>query len=64
LPQDEDFIAKGRTLAELDEGVRRKLKNKIGNRDSVVKVNMSFDYMTIPLWIRQYTSYYLHRVIY
>jgi hypothetical protein len=58
------LVARGFTLAELDEDVRRVLrasgKFPEGSR---VTVFMGFDYDTIPTWIRQYATHYFNRYV-
>ncbi len=63
IAKNEDVVASGETFDELDEDIKTKLKEKF-NLVGRVKVTMEFDYRTIPVWIRQYHPYYLHRVVF
>lgn len=58
------FVASGRTLPELDDDVGRALRErgKFKNLSSVT-VFMSFDFSTIPTWLRQYASHYFNRCV-
>lgn len=58
------FVARGETLSDLDDDLRRALRD--GGRfphGSTVTVFMGFDYDTIPTWIRQYASHYFNRYV-
>ncbi|MFQ5937410.1 MAG: DUF5395 family protein, partial [Acidiferrobacterales bacterium] len=58
------LVARGQTLPDLDEDLRRVLCDwgKFP-KGSTVTVFMGFDYDTIPTWIRQYASHYFNRYV-
>lgn len=65
IAKNGDNLARGRTLEELDEQLRNKVKEKYCfEKGTRVEVNMEFDYKTIPFWITQYHPYYFNRAIY
>ncbi len=52
------------SLGELDDRVREQIRNECApDPGSRVKVNMDFDYSTIPLWMIQYHPYYIYRSV-
>ncbi len=60
VAKNDDISASGRTLDELDERIKGQLA-KMGHRKAIV--NMFFDSLTIPVWIRQYASHYFNRTL-
>ena len=64
IAKNEEMIISGRTLRELDEKIRSKLKDSY-KKEKVVKVMMELDYRkNIPQWIWQYHPYYFYRTVY
>jgi len=64
IAKNEEMIVSGRTLRELDEKIRSKLKDSY-KKEKVVKVMMELDYRkNIPHWIWQYHPYYFYRTVY
>lgn len=62
IARDEQLEVAGKDLAELDQNLRVELKAKLGlKQGSRIRVNLDFDYSTIPHWITQYHPYYMHR---
>lgn len=64
IASNDDLTAKGATLNELDDDLRRILlesgRYKAG---SSVTVFMGYDYSVIPTWIRQYAYHYFNRLV-
>ena len=60
----DDFTAKGRTLEELDEDLKRVLKES-GRFESGSKITvfMGYDFDAIPTWLRQYAYHYFNRLV-
>lgn len=58
------LVAKGETLDDLDEDVKRALcKSGEFSQGSQVTVFMGFDFDTIPTWLRQYHNHYFNRYV-
>lgn len=56
--------ADGRMLGELDRNLRETIRETFSpSAGTRLKVNMEFDYSTIPYWMTQYHPYYLHRAV-
>ncbi len=64
IARNEYLEVAGKSLSELDDRLREQIKSTCtpgsGNR---IKVNMDFDYSTIPHWMIQYHPYYIHRSV-
>jgi len=64
IAKNDKIVVSGKTLKELDENIKDRLRN-IYKNEKVVKVAMELDYRrNIPHWIWQYHPYYLYRTIY
>ncbi|AEH44296.1 hypothetical protein Thein_0414 [Thermodesulfatator indicus DSM 15286] len=60
----EGFKVEAPELDELDRKVARTIKNNPDLASKNIKrVNMYFDMMTIPQWMRQYMQHYFSRII-
>ena len=59
--RNDDISATGRTIDELDERIKNRLA-ELGHGKAVV--NMFFDSLSLPVWMRQYASHYFNRSIY
>lgn len=64
IVQNEQMVASGETLNDLDEDVIRALQ-KSGNyaAGAQLTVFMGFDFDTIPQWLRQYHNHYFNRCV-
>lgn len=62
------LVARGRTLEELDRNLAEILAGPAGRRFGVgdakeIDVRMTFDNVTIPEWMRQYSNHYFNRIV-
>lgn len=56
--------AKGVTISELDEDLKRGLRESGDYAPgTALRVFMGFDYDTIPTWLRQYHTHYFNRTV-
>ncbi len=64
IARTENLEVAAASLRELDSRLREAIKTRCepesGGR---VKVNMEFDYSTIPHWMIQYHPYYIYRSV-
>jgi hypothetical protein len=64
IAKNDQIVVTGKTLEELDENLKLKLKDVFEN-ERTVKVNMELDYRKmIPHWMWQYHPYYFYRTVY
>ncbi len=64
IAKNGELTVTGKTLRELDQNIKNKLKRMYETED-VIKVTMELDYRrNIPHWIWQYHSYYFYRTVY
>jgi hypothetical protein len=64
IAKQDALSAKAPTLEELDNEVKRLLKEKgyLGKGEKL-DIFMVFDNSTIPLWMRQYGQHYFNRMV-
>ncbi|MCP4699495.1 MAG: hypothetical protein GY862_22005 [Gammaproteobacteria bacterium] len=61
---NDNLSAKGETLSELDEELKRELRASAEfPREGLITVFMGFDFDTMPVWLRQYHAHYFNRRI-
>jgi hypothetical protein len=59
-----DLRAEARTLAHLDQEVRRLLEEEGTLRSgAMLEVLMAFDTASIPRWLHQYQQHYFNRIL-
>lgn len=63
IAEGEGIAASGRTLAELDSGLRRALAAGGRFAGRPVTVFMGFDFDAFPGWMRQYAGHYFNRIV-
>ncbi len=64
VASDGTLTASGHTLQELDDDMRRALREcKRFESASSVTVFMGFDFSTIPTWLRQFAYHYFNRYV-
>ncbi len=56
------FKVSGSSLAELDLSIKKAIINS-GRfaKGSRIKIDLTYDFDTIPVWLRQYMPYYFNR---
>jgi hypothetical protein len=63
IAKNDEINVSGETLSDIDEKIRKRLKELLGK--GKVKVTMELDFRkNIPHWIWQYHPYYFYRTIY
>jgi len=63
VAQNDEIVAEGGTLPELDENVARALRGSGRPVGVKLRVFMGFDINSIPTWIRQYAPHYFNRMV-
>jgi len=62
--QNEYLTASGKTLPELDQDMKRALRESGRFSEGTrVVVFMGFDFSQIPTWLRQYSYHYFNRFV-
>jgi hypothetical protein len=69
IAKNDKMLVTGKTLEELDENIKVKIKEILERenleRGKVIRINMELDYRkTIPHWMWQYHPYYFYRTVY
>lgn len=63
IAKNDRIVVSGKTLEELDENLKLKLKDIFKN--GKIKVSMELDFRkVIPHWMWQYHPYYFYRTVY
>jgi hypothetical protein len=64
IAENGELRAEARTLAHLDQEVKRLLREDGTLRDGVtLEVLMAFDTASIPRWLHQYQQHYFNRIL-
>ncbi len=64
IAENNELTASGRTLHELDEDLRRVLRESGQYEEgSKVTVFMGYGFSVIPTWMRQYAYHYFNRLV-
>ncbi len=58
------LVVRGRTLEELDRSLAAVVGEHFDVGDAAeIDVRMTFDNVTIPEWMRQYSNHYFNRIV-